>query len=84
GTRFAETIRASGLVHRVNRPDTRPLLKPRTSHQKCLAMQEPSTQDKADEADRSDVPVRRPSKARNYSRHDSAMSQSRCSMLQGT
>jgi hypothetical protein len=47
GTRFAETIRASGLVHRVNRPDTRPLLKPRTSHQKGLAMQQPSTQDKA-------------------------------------
>ena len=26
GARFAETIRASGLVHRVNGPDTRPLL----------------------------------------------------------
>lgn len=48
GTWVAETIRASGHVHRANRPDTRPLLTKYRSPQKCLALQEPSTQDEAD------------------------------------
>ncbi len=47
GTWVAETIRASGQVHRANRPNTRPLLTKCRSPQKCLALQEPSTQDNA-------------------------------------
>lgn len=46
GTWFVETIRASGHVRRVIRPDTRPHLAEHQSHQKSLAKQEPSTQDK--------------------------------------
>jgi hypothetical protein len=45
GTWFAETIRASGRVCRANRPDTRLLLTSAKLVQKCLAMQELSTQD---------------------------------------
>ncbi len=45
GTWFAETIRASGRVRRANRPDTRLLLTSAKFVQKCLAMQELSTQD---------------------------------------
>jgi hypothetical protein len=48
GTWFVETIRASGLMRRANRPDTRQHLTKDQSNQKCLAKQEPSTQDKAD------------------------------------
>jgi hypothetical protein len=47
GNWFVETIRASGLMRRANRPDTRPHLTKQQSHQKCLAKQEPSTQDLA-------------------------------------
>ena len=41
----AETIKASGSYHRINRPDTRlhPTLSP--TRQKVLATREPSTQD---------------------------------------
>ena len=46
GTWFVETIRASGLMFRINRPDTRPHLTNDQS-QKGLAKREPSTQDKA-------------------------------------
>jgi hypothetical protein len=46
GTWFVETIRASGHVRRANRPDTRPHLTNFQPHQKSLAKQEPSTQDK--------------------------------------
>jgi hypothetical protein len=45
GTWFAETIRASGRVRRANRPDTRLLLTSAKSGEKCLTMQELSTQD---------------------------------------
>ena len=41
----AETIKASGLQDRSNRPDTRLLLTTPPEPQKVLAMQEPSTQD---------------------------------------
>ena len=45
GTRSAETIRASGPKHRVNRPDTRRYLNQSPCRQKILATREPSTQD---------------------------------------
>ena len=48
GTWFVETVRASGQVIRANSPDTRPHLTKQHSHQKCLAKQAPSTQDKAE------------------------------------
>ena len=48
GTWFVKTIRASGHMRRANRPDTRPHLTKDQSHQKYLAKQEPSTQDKPD------------------------------------
>ena len=48
GTWFVETIRASGLMRRANRPDTRPHLTKDQSHQKYFAKQEPSTQDNPD------------------------------------
>lgn len=46
GTWFAETIKASGLMSRANRPNTRPHLTKCRSPQKSLALQAPSTQDK--------------------------------------
>jgi len=47
GTWLVETIRASGQVRRVNRPNTRLLLTKYINHKKGLAKTEPSTQDKA-------------------------------------
>jgi hypothetical protein len=46
GTWFGETIKASGLMSRANRPNTRPHLTKCRSPQKSLALQAPSTQDK--------------------------------------
>ena len=48
GTWLVETIRASGHVCRVNRPNTRLLLTKYNYFKKRLAKREPSTQDKAD------------------------------------
>ena len=45
GTRSTETIKASGHMHRINRPDTRLYPTKRPALQKVLASREPSTQD---------------------------------------